>query len=55
MKRHRKIHLSREIIRTLSRPALRDIVGGTQPPDSEVVTRCYDEESHDCPSEKQPD
>ena len=55
MKRHRKIYLAREILRTLSPTVLRDIVGGTQPPDSEVFTRCYDEESHDCPSEKQPD
>jgi hypothetical protein len=55
MKRHRKMYLSREIVRTLSSTALRRVAGGTQQPDSEVFTRCYDEESHACPSEKQPD
>ena len=55
MKRHRRIMLAREIIRTLSRPTLRDIAGGSDTPDSRVVTRCFDPESQACPSEKQPD
>jgi hypothetical protein len=55
MKRRKKIHLARETIRTLSLPALRDIAGGSEPPDSLVVTRCFDPESQACPSEKQPD
>ena len=55
MKRRKKVHLAREIIRTLSRPVLRDIAGGSEPPDSLVFTRCFDPESQACPSEKQPD